>query len=576
MRESGITLIKEDDRKFGELLVSNGVITPEQLVEVLKYKKYHDEELTQILLQKDMASEKEIFQCLAENLNLPFIDLQDYAVDLKVLEIVPKELIFKHKIFPVFRIENSLTVAMANPRDVRVLDTLHRETGLDIEPAVCPERELLAAIETHLGHSENLDSTFDEVIQYLESMKPKEPEKDSTEELKQLSAEAPVVKLVNLIISQAILDNASDIHIEPEETSLQVRYRIDGILHETFSPPKHLQAAIISRIKILAELDIAESRVPQDGRFRILSNGREIDIRVSTLPTVHGENVVLRILDKGNLMLNLEDLGFEEDSYKIFKEMLSSSYGVILVSGPTGSGKTTTLYSALHTINTPDKNIVTIEDPVEYRLRRIRQTHVNVKAGLTFAAGLRSILRQDPDVIMVGEIRDPETAKTAVESALTGHLVLSTIHTNDAPGGLTRLTEMGVEPFLTASATIGIIAQRLIRKLCENCRQPYQPDSAILSKLELSPAASREKTVFYRSGGCQLCKNTGFKGRVGIYEIMSISEDIRDLALKNASTDQIRKSARKSGMRSLRSDGLRKALKGMTSLEEVFRVTNAD
>jgi type II secretory ATPase GspE/PulE/Tfp pilus assembly ATPase PilB-like protein len=391
-----------------------------------------------------------------------------------------------------------------------------------------------------------------------------------------MSAETPVVKLVNLIISQAIQEKASDIHIEPEEKSLMVRFRIDGILYESLNPPKALQAAIISRIKILADLDIAESRIPQDGRYQVSLNGREIDLRVSTLPTVYGENVVLRILDKGSLALDLTKLGFEHDAFRQFREMLASSYGVILVSGPTGSGKTTTLYSALQSINTADKNIITVEDPVEYRLRRIRQSQVNVKAGLTFAAGLRSILRQDPDIIMVGEIRDHETAQIAVESALTGHLVLSTIHTNDAPGGLTRLTEMGVEPFLTASATVGIMAQRLVRRLCDNCKQAYTPKPAILKKLGLDHGGAQKQRVFYQGAGCQKCKNSGYKGRQGIYELMQLNQEIRELTLKNASSDQIKRAAYNNGMRSLRRDGLIKALKGITSLEEVFRVTNLD
>jgi type II secretory ATPase GspE/PulE/Tfp pilus assembly ATPase PilB-like protein len=380
---------------------------------------------------------------------------------------------------------------------------------------------------------------------------------------------------VNLIVSQAIHDRASDIHIEPEQKSLQVRYRIDGLLHEALSPPKHLQAAIISRLKILAQLDIAESRIPQDGRFQVTVQGREIDIRVSTLPTVYGENVVLRLLDKSSLMLNLEELGLGPEPLRLFKGMLASSYGVILVSGPTGSGKTTTLYSALQAINTPDKNIITIEDPVEYRLKGIRQSQVNVKAGLTFASGLRSILRQDPDIIMVGEIRDQETAKIAVEAALTGHLVLSTIHTNDAPGGLTRLTEMGVEPFLTASATIGIVAQRLVRKLCERCKKPYQPNSVALSELNLKKEIAKD-VVLYRGEGCSACRNTGFTGRLGIYEVMTINQEIQELALSHSASAQIKRAAFRNGMLSLRQDGLAKALKGVTSLEEVIRVTNAD
>jgi type IV pilus assembly protein PilB len=569
-------LVKEDDRKFGELLVRKGIVAQPQLVELLHYKNFSDEDLVQILINKGIANSKEIYHALADFLNLPFIDLQDYSIDPKVLDIVQKDVAYKFKILPVFKIENSLTVAMADPSNVQAIDNLRRETGFDIEPAVSLENDIQRSLEKHYGHIENLDASFNEVIQNIENAKPKEEELDtSAEKLKQLSAQAPVVKLVNLIISQAIIDRASDIHIEPEDKSLQVRYRIDGILHESLSPPKHLQAAIISRLKILAQLDIAESRIPQDGRFQVTVQGREIDLRVSTLPTVYGENVVLRILDKSSLMLNLEDLGFESDALRLFKNMLESSYGVILVSGPTGSGKTTTLYSALQTINTADKNIITVEDPVEYRLKRIRQSQVNVKAGLTFASGLRSILRQDPDIIMVGEIRDQETAKISVEAALTGHLVLSTIHTNDAPGALTRLTEMGVEPFLTASATIGIVAQRLVRKLCDHCKIPYKPNAAALAELSIKSEIATDATLF-RGGGCNTCRNTGYKGRLGIYEVMTINQEIQELALSHASSDQIKRAAFRNQMLSLRQDGIMKAVKGVTSLEEVIRVTNAD
>ncbi|MFQ5706885.1 MAG: type II secretion system ATPase GspE [bacterium] len=567
-------MISEDDKKFCELLVNNGVLSAEQTSEVLRLKNHSDDDLVQILVQKGLASTKDVYVHFAEHLNLPFIELQDYSIDPEVIDIVPKELACRHKICPVFKIENSLTVAMADPGDVQAIDAVRRETGLEVEPAVSLENEILATLEEFYGISENFGASFDEVIQNIEEEKPEEEDITSAEQLKQLSEEAPVVKLVNLIIAQAILDRASDIHIEPEDKSLRVRYRIDGILHESLSPPKHLQAAMISRIKILSDLDIAERRVPQDGRFQVSLHGREIDLRVSTLPTVHGENVVMRILDKSSLVLNLEDLGLENDLYERVKEILASSYGIILVSGPTGSGKTTTLYSALQSINTPDKNIVTVEDPVEYRLKLIRQSQVNLKSGLSFATGLRAILRQDPDVIMVGEIRDSETAKVAVEAALTGHLVLSTIHTNDAPGGLTRLTEMGVEPFLTASATVGVVAQRLVRKLCDHCKVAYKPSAAILSQLQLN--AQEQKCEFFRGEGCSNCKNTGYKGRIGIYEVMIVNDTIRELTLKNASSEQIKKAALKSNMRSLRQDGLIKAMKGITSLEEIYRVTNMD
>lgn len=567
-------MISTEDRKFGKLLVEREIVSPAQLVEIFKQKKHQDDELASILINKGIAESKDVYTCLAEHLNIPFIELQDYSIDATVVTLVPHELALKHKVMPVFKIENSLTITMTNPGDVQVIDILQRETGFDIEPAVSLEGQIVKAIATHYGASGgNLDSSFDEVIQNIESQKPKKTEKTSSEKLKQLSAETPVVKLVDLFIAQAILDGASDIHIEPEEKSLQVRFRVDGILRENLNPPKHLQAAIISRIKILAEMDIAESRIPQDGRFQVTLSDREIDLRVSTLPTVYGENVVMRILDKAALMLDLDMLDFEPGIFDRFKDMLSSSYGVILVCGPTGSGKTTTLYSALNSINVPEKKIVTIEDPVEYRLQRIRQCQVNVKAGLTFAIGLRSILRQDPDIIMVGEIRDKETAKIAVESALTGHLVLSTIHTNDAPGGITRLTEMGIEPFLTASATVGVMAQRLVRRLCEECKEKYTPSPTVLQSIGYS---ENDKPEFYQPMGCFQCKNSGYKGRLGIYELMLINEEIRELILERSSTAKIKRLACKTGMKTLRQDALRRAQKGQTSLAEVFRVTNPD
>jgi type IV pilus assembly protein PilB len=568
-------LITDEDRKFGKFLVDQGVLPAEKLVEILRAKQHQEEELTQLIISKGLAKDTDVINCLADYLNIPFIELKDYDIDPEVVEIVPKELALKYKVLPVFKIENSLTVTMISPGDVQVIDRLHRETGYEIEPAVSLESEIQATLEKLYQTGENLDSSFNEVIQNIEDEKDKKTEEkqESAERLKQLSEGTPVVRLVNLIISQAILDKASDIHIEPEEKSLQVRYRVDGILHENLSPPKHLQAAIISRIKILAELDIAETRVPQDGRFQVSLRGREVDLRVSTLPTVYGENVVLRILDRTNLMLDLRDLGLEQDQLAIMTDMLSCSYGVLLVSGPTGSGKTTTLYSALQYLNTADTNIITVEDPVEYRLKRIRQSQVNVKAGLTFAAGLRSILRQDPDIIMVGEIRDSETAKIAVESALTGHLVLSTIHTNDAPGGVTRLTEMGIEPFLISSATLGVMGQRLIRKLCEHCKKPYYPKAEVVDKFGLK---LDEKATLFEPDGCHNCKNTGYRGRVGIYEIMRVNDEIRELILEDASATRIKKVATKAGMRTLRQDGLLRVINGVTSLEEVVRVTNDD
>lgn len=568
-------MLKQNDEKLAEILLQNRVISLEQLDQAERERKTTGEDLAAIVIRRAFAKSEDVLRCVAEQLELPYLDLADYTLEEEALEQVPKEIAYKCGVIPIFCIGNVLTVAMSDPADVSVIDTLRRATKMEIEPAISSPEEIRAALEEHYGPLETLDASIDAMIQKIQDEQPDQEEEQRIEEkLKQIAEDAPVIKLVNLIIGQAIKDGVSDIHIEPEENQLRVRYRIDGILHEAFTPPKNLQAAITSRIKILAEMDIAESRAPQDGRFQASYEGREVDLRVSTLPTVYGENIVMRLLDKSSLVLNLEDLGLGERMLARMKEILKSSYGIILVTGPTGSGKTTTLYSCLNAMNTPDKNIITVEDPVEYRLKFIRQSQVNPKAGLTFATGLRSILRQDPDIIMVGEIRDSETAKIAVEAALTGHLVLSTLHTNDAPGAITRLVEMGVEPFLVSSATIGVVAQRLVRKICSKCKQSYEPPQEFLMELGLD--LDRRKWIFFRGPGCTQCKGTGYKGRVGIYEVLKMTEEIRALSLQAASGTAIKKAALKSGMHTLRQDGFLKAIKGITSIEEVMRVTNVD
>lgn len=569
-------MLKKNDDKLADLLLANKVITVEQLDIAQREQKSTGDDLATVVIRRGFAKGENVLRCVAEQLELPYLELADYSIDAEALAQLPKNIAYKCGVIPVFRIGNVLTVAMTDPGDVSVIDTLRRTTKLQIEPVISSQDEIKSALVDHYGQSDVLDASIDEMIQKIQDEQPvnKEEEQHIAERLKQIAEDAPVIKLVNLIIGQAIKDGASDIHIEPEEDQLRVRYRIDGVLHEVFSPPKNLQAAITSRIKILAELDIAESRTPQDGRFQAAFEDKTVDLRVSSLPTVYGENIVMRLLDKNSLMLNLDDLGLGDEMFKRLNAILASSYGIILVTGPTGSGKTTTLYSCLNQMNTLDQNIITVEDPVEYRLKLIRQSQVNPKAGMTFASGLRAILRQDPDIIMVGEIRDSETAKIAVEAALTGHLVLSTLHTNDAPGAVTRLVEMGVEPFLVASATVGIIAQRLVRKICPKCKRSFTPLPEFLRELGFNP--EKRNWLFYKGDGCNNCKNTGYKGRVGIYEVMTINEDIRALCLKQASSDALKKAALKSGMRTLRQDGFLKALKGITSIEEVIRATNVD
>jgi type IV pilus assembly protein PilB len=450
------------------------------------------------------------------------------------------------------------------------MDEVRAKTKSNIEPAVATESEIRSAISQYYG----VGGSIEDVIKSID-MKTMEIEegKEETEpeRLRNIAEEAPIIKLVNLIILQAIRDKASDIHVEPEDDSLKIRFRVDGILHEEATIPKQMQAAVLSRMKIMSDMNIATKRIPQDGRFRLNLEGGQIDMRVSSLPTIFGENIVMRILETTSILIGMERLGFDEQNLEKFKSLIVKPHGIILVTGPTGSGKTTTLYSALNTINTPDKNIITIEDPVEYQMKMVRQSQINPKAGLTFATGLRSILRQDPDIIMVGEIRDLETAEIAVQAALTGHLVFSTLHTNDAPSSLTRLTDMGVEPFLISSSVIGIVAQRLVRTICPNCKQSYTPSKEVID--EIGVQLPKGDLKFYRGTGCKNCKNTGYKGRLGIFEMLMLNDKIRDLILAKTSSTQIKRVAQEAGMRTLREDGIVKMLAGVTTIDEVIRVT---
>jgi|Deesub1362B_J571_1020462.scaffolds.fasta_scaffold01287_3 type IV pilus assembly protein PilB len=567
-------MLKRRTKKLEDLLLERNLITSDQLQQAVRESQTTGEDVGKILVRLGYISEEDLLQALADHLEIPFISLNDYEPDENVLKLLPSNIASQLLVLPLFEIHDVLTVAVKDPHDVEAIDTVRRLTGKQVEPVLATEKEIRQAIAQYYGMAVEVRESLDEVIQTIEAETVEEEDNlRPAEDLRQLAEDAPVVKLVNLILAQAIRDKASDIHIEPEEDFLRVRFRIDGILHEVFTPPKQLQSAIISRIKILSEMDIAETRVPQDGRFRIRLDNREVDLRVSTLPTAYGENIVIRVLDRSNVLLNIEDLGFTPDNRRLFEEMLGAAYGIILVTGPTGSGKTTTLYSALNYLNSIQKNIITIEDPIEYRLKMIRQSQVNPKAGMTFASGLRAILRQDPDIIMVGEIRDSETANIAVQAALTGHLVLSTLHTNDAVGALTRLEEMGIEPFLVGTAAVGVIAQRLVRKICDRCKEPYEPNPGLLRRLGLKP---NKKLVFYRGRGCGACKGTGYRGRTGIYEILKVDDKIRELIIENASAEKLRAEALRSGMKPLKYDGILKAMQGVTTIEEVMRVTNID
>ncbi len=571
----------EEKKSFGEFLVGLGAIATDQLRKAIQRQKQEGERLEQAIVRLGYMKEEVVLQYMANYFNLPFVDLDTYLIDEKVLKLVPEEMARRHTLIPLFTIGNTLTVAMTNPLNILALDEVKNKAKTDVEIAISTEAKIKKTIDQHYGGAATV---FENTLQKLakangiglpgESADYRKTYDLASKDLQPgLAEDASATRTIDLIIIQAIRDRASDIHLEPDEKSLRVRFRIDGFLYENLVLPKLLHLPITSRIKILAEMDIAETRLPQDGNFNVKMEKRNFEIRVSTFPTIHGENVVLRILDQTSPLLKLEDLGFSEEMLGHYKQLIRKPNGIILVTGPTGSGKTTTLYGSLNMINSMEKNIITIEDPVEYRLALIRQTQINPKAGITFATGLRSILRQDPDVIMVGEIRDLATSEIAIQAALTGHLVLSTLHTNDAPEAITRLMDIGVEPYLISSSVIGVLAQRLVRAVCPNCKVPYHVDPKILAELGEEISKSKEPVTLYRGKGCKNCKQSGYRGRIGIFEFLIVNERIKQLISTKASAQSIRQAARETvGMKSLREDGLSKVIKGTTTLEEVDRV----
>jgi type IV pilus assembly protein PilB len=557
-------------KRTGEILIEMGVLTQEQLEQALAEQRTSHVRVGEIALAKGWVSKNDLLQALARRLGVKYVDIPAVHLDPVASDLISQRDARRYGALPVsFVNEHTVLVAMADPSNIVAIDDLRILTGFDIEPAVADAEDIAAA----LAKLKASDEQVSEQLAMRTSDAEEEGGHDERDIREQVDA-APVVKLVNGILARAADEGASDIHFEPQAKEMLVRFRHDGVLHEILTIPKRLQAGVTSRLKIMADLDIAERRIPQDGRIGLTVGGRPIDMRVAALPTVYGEKIVIRLLDRSNVMLRLEDLGFAEQALVRYRRSFMKPYGAVLVTGPTGSGKSTTLYGTLNILNTSEKNIITVEDPVEYRLAGINQVQINPKAGLTFATGLRSILRCDPDIIMIGEIRDRETAQIAVESALTGHLVLSTLHTNDAPGALTRLTEMGVEPFLTASAVDCVIAQRLARKLCEGCREPYQANEEMLQRLGFSDTAVSgwRDTKLYRPVGCSRCNGTGYKGRLGLYEIMPVSEAIERLIVERKSADEINRVAIAEGMVSLRDDGLERVLQGITSVEEISRV----
>ena len=566
--------------KLGELLVKENLISPQQLQEALTYQKQHGGKLGYNLVKLGFVKDEEITGLLSRQYGVPAINLARFEIDPSVIKLVPAETAQKYQIIPLSRAGANLTIAMVDPTNVFAMDDIKFMTGYNVEPVVASETAIMESIDKYYGsaHSLQLKEVMSELAETDASdVEVLEESSDiDLEELERSSEEAPVVKLCNLILTDALRRGASDIHIEPYEREFRVRFRIDGILYVVMNPPMKLRDAITSRLKIMAKLDISEKRLPQDGRIKIRmnSNGkmRELDYRVSTLPTLFGEKVVLRLLDKENLMLDMTKLGFEQASLTRFEEAILKPWGMVLVTGPTGSGKTNTLYSAISRLNTPETNIMTAEDPVEFNLVGINQVQMKESIGLNFAAALRSFLRQDPNIVLVGEIRDFETAEIAVKAALTGHLVLSTLHTNDAPSTINRLMNMGIEPFLVATSVHLICAQRLIRKICKECRGPTELPPQALIDVGFEPDEAKSITVF-KGKGCTTCNNTGYKGRLGLYEVLECTDEIRQMVLEGASAMEIKKQAIEEGMLTLRRSGLQKIADGMTTIDEVVRET---
>ena len=569
------------NRRLGDLLVAEGLVKQEELQRALAEQKGTTEKLGSVLVRLKLVNEEQLTGFLSRQYGIPSITLSQLDIDPGILRLVPPQIARKYEVLPVKRAANTLTLAMADPTNVFALDDVSFMTNLQVLPVVASQAAIRRAIERNY---ENQGAAITEVLTELaedqvSNVEVVDDDEDSggkvdVFELKESADEAPVVKLVNMVLVDAIQKGASDIHFESYEKVFRIRFRIDGVLHEMLSPPKRLESAILSRLKIMSNLDISERRMPQDGRIKLRYSTREIDFRVSTLPTIFGEKAVLRILDKDALKLDLTQLGFDEWSLEKFTGAIHQPYGMVLITGPTGSGKTTTLYSAIHTINSPEHNIMTAEDPVEYNLKGVNQVQINDGVGRTFAAALRSFLRQDPDVILVGETRDLETAQISIRAALTGHLVFSTLHTNDCPSTIARLLDMGIQPFLVASSLLLLLAQRLGRKICTACKEPYEGDEESLVPYGHVPTG-KGKVTFSKGKGCPACNFTGMKGRVAIYEVMPISEELRDAILRNAPTAELREVAQSQGMKTLRQSGLLKVLDGTTTIEEVLRVTLA-
>ena len=557
--------------RIGEVLVEEGIITEETLAAVLAEQKRTGTRLGEMLVEQGLVTTEELLCVLGSRLGVRHCTLRPGLADPAQLATIGQEEARHIKAIPMFKVNDTMTVAMAEPQSLPSIDRLRELTGCSIRPILATEANILE----HIDHFTSAETDMDALIAAIATgdleVLEEEEEEDIITDLSRIDGESPVVNLVNMILLKAVREGASDIHIEPDKKSTRMRYRLDGVLRALPTPPSGMHASIVSRIKVIGKMDIAEKRLPQEGRVRIVADNREIDLRISSMPTLLGEKLVMRILDKGNLKTKLDDLGFREETLKAFLRVLRQPYGLVLVTGPTGSGKTTTLYSALQLICSPELNILTVEDPVEYQLDLINQIQVQEAIGMTFARALRSILRQDPDVIMIGEIRDEETARVAIQASLTGHLVLATLHTNDAPGAVARLVDMGVEPYLLSSAINGVLAQRLARTICTHCWTPYEPDEILLKEAGLGHLKGKK---FVRGEGCAKCHNSGYKGRLGIYEVMEATNSIRRLVHKGVSAHEIRDCWSEEGGLTLRQEGLLLAESGKTTLEEVLNVTH--
>jgi len=566
---------------IGQILLEKGVISQEQLDEALNVQKNTTEQIGRILTDLGHVTERDVLRAHAEQLGIPFLELDETSVDEDVAKAIPQSVVQRYNAVPIRRSGNRLAVAMSDPSNVFALDDMRLITGYEIDPILATAEDISALLHDTdgggQGGQEELQTALDALDGGMGAALGEELDiasagtEEDVDRAQVMEEEAPIIRVVNVVIQQAIKDRASDIHVEPDRRGVRIRYRIDGVLHEVMRVPKYVHAPLVSRIKIMGDMNIAERRIPQDGRIHVRHEGNDYDLRVSSLPTVFGEKVVMRILDQSSVLIGLNKLGMLGDTQAQLESVIVQPNGMILSTGPTGSGKTTTQYSILNKINSVEKNIVTIEDPVEYQLPGLSQVHVNRKAGLTFASAMRSFLRQDPDIIMVGEIRDLETAETAVQASLTGHLVLSTLHTNDAPSAITRLMDMGVEPFLIASSIVGVLAQRLGRRICQNCKEPYKPPAEALHRVGFD-VEDAENVVFYRGRGCEQCRHTGYRGRNGIFEMMLVTEEVADLTVKRAPLSEIRAAALAGGMKTLKMDGFQKVIEGLTTVEEVMRV----